>query len=163
MSNRTILRLTTLAALLTVLFGCDKASSPVESPDKSIGEFALVAAEGTSLPAAVFDGIVVADPDPSFHLKVVATSGSITIDATGHYEQRVSHDAYIDGTLGSRATHVDRGECTRAGAQLQCSSSYLQNVAFIATLTDGVLIIQQDLAGEGHAATYRYQWSAATT
>ena len=153
-----MLRLTTLAALLLVLVACDRASSPVESRDKSIGEFALVAAEGASLPATVFDGVVVADPDPSFHLKVVATSGSITIDATGHYEQRVSHDAFIDGTLGGRATHVDRGECTRSGAGLQCSSSYLENVEFNATLTDGILIIQQDLAGEGHAAIYRYHW-----
>lgn len=162
MSNRTMLRLTALTALLMVLIACDKAASPVESPNLSIGEFALVAAEGVSLPAPVFDGIVVADPDPSFHLKIVATSGSITIDATGHYEQRVSHDAFIDGALGGRATHVDRGECARSGAQLQCSSSYLQNVEFTAMLGNGILTIQQDLAGEGHAATYRYQWSAAT-
>ena len=159
MIKRTMLRVTTLAALLLVLIACDKAS-PVESPDKSIGEFALVAAEGASLPAPVFDGIVVADPDPSFHLEIVATSGFMTIDASGHYEQRVSHDAFIDGALGGRATHVDRGECTRSGTQLQCSSSYLQNVEYTATLANGILTIQQDLAGEGHAATYRYQWTA---
>jgi hypothetical protein len=155
------LRLATLVTLSAALIACEK-TSPTETADKSIGQFALVAAENVALPATVFDGIVVADPDPSFHLRIVATSGSITIDATGHYEQRVSHDAFIDGSLGGRATHVDRGECTRSGAQLQCSSSYLQNVEFTGTLADGILTIQQDLAGEGHAATYRYQWTAAT-
>ena len=160
MAIRTILRLTIIGTLSAVLIGCDK-SSPTEAADRSIGQFALVAAENVALPATVFDGIVVADPDPWFHLRVVATSGSITLDATGHYEQRVSHEAFIDGSLGSRATHVDRGECTRSGSQLQCSSSYLQNVEFTGTLADGILTIQQDLAGEGHAATYRYQWTTS--
>ena len=159
MAIRRLLRPTILGTLSAVLIGCEK-SSPTEAPDRSTGQFALVAAENVALPATVFDGIVVLDPDPSLHLRVVAISGSITIDAIGHYEQRVSHDAFIDGTLGGRATHVDRGECTRSGAQLQCSSSYLQNVEFTGTIADGTLTIQQDLVGEGHAATYRYQWSA---
>jgi hypothetical protein len=156
MFTRTMLRLTTLAALLSLLIACDKAVSPGEIPDQSIGEFILVAAEGASLPAPVFDGVVVADPDPSFHLRIVATSGSITIDATGHYEQRVSHDAFVDGALNGRATHVDRGECTRSGALLQCSSNYIEGVAFTGTFAGKTLTIGQDLAGEGHVAQYRY-------
>lgn len=157
MTIRTALSLTTLIALSIALIGCDKPS-PAETHDKSIGQFELVAADNAALPAPVFDGIVIADPAPSFHLRVEATSGSITIDATGHYEQRVNQDAFIDGTLGGHRTHVDRGECTRSGGQLQCSSNYLENLEFSATLVDGVLTIQQDLAGEGHIATYRYQW-----
>jgi len=161
MPLRTAVRLTTFFALSIVLLGCDKAS-PTGMDDMSVGRFALVAAENMVLPATVFDGIVVADPDAWFHLRIDATSGSIAIDAAGRYEQRVSHDSFIDGALGGHAIHVDRGECTRSGGQLHCTSSYLQNVEFTATLARGVLTIRQDLAGEGHVATYRYQWTAAT-
>lgn len=160
MTSRAV-QLTTLLALTIFLSACDDPP-PTEARDMSFGQFALVAAEGAALPATVFDGIVVADPDPSFHLRVDATSGSISIDAAGHYERRVSHDAFVDGTLSGHVTHVDRGECTRSGGQLQCASSYLQNVAFTATLAGGVLTIRQDLAGEGSVAVYRYRWTGTT-
>src|SRR5690349_14759800 len=112
-------RTLTLSLLASVSLACSSTSSPDNSPHTT-GVFSLVSADARTLPAQVFDGTIVTDEVPPFHLRVLATSGTLSIDANGHYEQQVKHDALIDGALSGRPAHADRGECTRSGAQLHC-------------------------------------------
>ena len=159
MPIRLILRLTTLLVPAAIVLACTNGTSPADN--RSTGTFTLVSADDQTLPAAVFDGVVSADPSPPFHLRIIATSGSLTLDANGHYEQRVEHDTIIDGVKNGRVTRADRGECSRTGTQLQCFSNFLEGVEFTATIVASKITIAQDLAGEGHVATYRYNWTSA--
>ena len=152
-----------ILALIALCGACADYTSPRPIEDRSVGTFALVSADEHTLPAVVFDGIVVADPDPSFHLRVIATSGSFTIDGTGRYAHHVEHDTFVDGVLNGRVIHSDHGDCTRAGAALHCVSNFLENVEFSGTVSGGAIAIAQDLTGEGHTAVYRYEWRGATT
>jgi hypothetical protein len=159
MSIRPTVRIAAALPLVVMLLACDNSTAP----NTRAGQFTLVSAEEAPLPAAVFEGTIDPTPDPSFHLQIIATSGSITIDANGHYEQHVEHNTIVDGTLAGRLIRADRGECTRVGDQLQCTSTYLEGVIFSGTFGDRTLVIPQDLAGEGHIAAYRYQWTSAVT
>jgi hypothetical protein len=158
MRNHRVLALSLVAG---VSVACSSTSAPDKSAPHTTGVFTLVSANGEALPAAVFEGTIVTDEIPPYHLRVLATSGSITIDANGHYEHRVNHDAMIDGVLGGRPNHTDRGSCTRSGEELHCVSEYLQAVEFTASLSGDVITIAQDLVREGHVATYRYQWTSS--
>lgn len=155
--NRTIL----LALIAIITSGCSSTSSPDKSVSRDTGVFTLVSADAQTLPANVFDGTIVTGEIPPFHLQVLAKSGTFTIDANGHYEHRVQHDAVIDGVVSGRPDHSDHGDCTRSANQLHCVSTYLEFVEFTATVSDGTISIAQDLIGEGRVATYRYQWSSA--
>ena len=145
--------------LVTAMIGCSDSTSPVDNTDHFSGQFDLTHAEAVPLPATVFEGNI-NDVTPAFHLRIVATSGSIVISPNGHYEQHVQHDAFIDGAFNGHVTRADRGECSRTGSELHCSSSFLQNVEFIASISGRALTISQDLSGEGRAASYRYAWSS---
>jgi hypothetical protein len=161
MSIKLISRVAVLLAQTAMLLACSDPS-PTGSQDYSVGLFDLTSADAHPLPATVFDGTITADPQPPFQLRVIATSGSISVDASGHYIQRVEHDALVNGVLSARVTRSDHGECTRSGTQLQCISSFLQGVEFTGTFLGQTLTISQDLsnAGEGRAAAYRYTWSS---
>jgi hypothetical protein len=152
-----------LAATLLVAaaIGCSSTSAPANNTPQTTGVFNLVLAESQSLPAAVFEGTIVTEDAPAFHLRVLATSGSFSIDGSGHYEHRVNQDVFIDGALSGRPRYSDHGECTRNGAQLQCTSTYLEGVELAATLGNNRVTIAQDLVGEGKTATYVYQWTSA--
>ena len=121
--------------------------------DHFTGQFDLTHAESVALPATVFEGNITT-VTPAFHLRIVATSGSIVISPNGHYEQRVQHDTFIDGAFNGHITREDRGECARTGSELQCSSSFLQNVEFTASITGRTLRCSQDLSGEGAPTSY---------
>jgi hypothetical protein len=150
-----------LGAVLSA-FACSDSTSPSANEDRFTGQFHLAAAGEVALPANVFEGTIeLPAPQPSFHLRIVATGGTISIAPSGHYEQHVDHDVYIDGVKNGILVHADRGECTRNGVQLQCESSYLEGVSFTATVSGGALTITQDLTGEGQVATYRYSWVGA--
>ena len=161
MPVRTILRLTAALILTSALIGCSDSTSPTDTTDHFSGTFDLTHADAQPVPAAVFDGMI-SDVTPSFHLRVIATGGSISIDGNGHYEQRVNHDVFVDGALSGHFTRADRGECTRSGNDLHCDSSYLENVAFTASVARKTLTIAQDLSGEGRVSAYRYTWSSAS-
>ena len=161
MSSRTILRFAAALILTSALIGCSDSTAPADNSPHFFGRFDLTQAEAQALPAAVFDGMIT-DVTPAFHLRVLATGGSISIDTNGHYEQRVNHDVMINGAFNGPLTRVDHGECTRSGNEFRCESSYLENVAFTATV-DGVrLVIAQDLSGEGRVASYRYTWASTS-
>jgi len=152
---------TIILLLAALLGGCSSTSAPDKAAPHTTGVFTLVSADGQPVPAPVFEGTIVTDQIPPFHLRVLAKAGSFSLDANGHYEHRVQHDAFIDGVIGARPDHSDRGECTRSGDQLHCVSTYLEFVEFTATLTDDTITIAQDLVGEGRVATYRYQWTSS--
>ena len=158
MSVRLMTRLTLALLLVTAMIGCSDSTSP-DNSDHFTGQFDLTHAEALPLPATVFEGNITS-VTPAFHLRIVATSGSIVISPNGHYEQHVQHDTFIDGAFNGHVTHADRGECSRTGGELQCISSYLENVAFTAPIAGRTLTISQDLSGEGRAASYRYTWSS---
>jgi len=160
MTIRLLARLAALLMPIAFVLSCSSSTS-ADSDNRLTGKFSLVSADEQALPATVFDGIITADPSPSFHLRIIATSGFFTLNASGHYEQRVEHDTVIDGAFNGRLTRADRGECSRAGTQLQCSSSFIQGVEFTATIAASKITIAQDLSGEGHVATYRYDWTSA--
>jgi hypothetical protein len=87
MSARLMTRLTLALLLVTALIGCTDSTSP-DSSDHFTGQFDLTHAEALPLPATVFEGNITS-VTPAFHLRIVATSGSIVISPNGHYEQRV--------------------------------------------------------------------------
>jgi hypothetical protein len=159
MSVRLMTRFTLAALLVTAMIGCSDTTSPPDNSDHFTGQFDLTHAESVALPATVFEGNIT-NVTPAFHLRIVATSGSIVISPNGHYEQHVQHDTFIDGAFNGHVTRADRGECTRTGSELQCSSSFLQSVEFTASIAGRILTISQDLSGEGRAASYRYSWSS---
>lgn len=143
--------------LSATLSACSNDQSPVG--DHFTGQFTLTHADQQPLPAPVFDGIIDPAPSPPFHLRVVAATGTITIDANGRYQQHLEHDTFIDGVWNGRVVHSDHGQCTRAAAQLLCESNYLEFVTFTATISGTTLTIAQDIANEGHVAAYRYAFS----
>src|SRR5947209_13546319 len=149
-----------LPLIAALALGCSSSSAPDKQVTHTIGTFTLVSADAQPLPAPVFEGTIVTNEIPPFHLRIVAKVGTFSIDANGHYEHRVQHDAFIDGVIGARPDHSDHGECTRSGAELHCVSTYLEFVEFTATQSDDAITIAQDLVGEGRVATYRYQWTS---
>jgi hypothetical protein len=158
MSNRHF----AVAFVACISLGCSTSTSPVDDTTiHTSGTFNLYSANNSTLPAQVFAGLITGQGITPFNLRVVATTGSFTIDANNHYEQRVDHDAFIDGVLGARNIHSDHGDCTRAGAELHCTSTYLEFVEFTAVFGRNTVTITQDLVGEGHAATYLYTWAAS--
>jgi hypothetical protein len=155
-SFRSMFRLAAVLAPAVMILACSDSTSPNRG-DPYTGTFVLTNADDQPLPATVFDGIIVVpEPDPSFHLRILATTGSITIDANGHYRQLVDHDAFVDGVFASRVTRSDHGDCTRAGNQLTCLSNYLEGIEFTGTFSGSTLTIAQDLSGEGQIVSYRY-------
>jgi len=162
MLTKSLIRLAALIQL-AMLFACADYTAPNKIEDHSIGQFSLVSADEQALPATVFDGIITADPAPSFHLRVIATSGTFSIDASGHYTQHVEHDTVIDGVRNGRVIRGDHGDCTRTAAELRCVSSFLEGIEFTGVITGATIAIAQDLSGEGHLATYRYTWVAPAT
>ena len=154
MSHGTILRASAIVVLSALLSACSDNQAPVG--DHFTGQFTLTHADEQPLPAPVFDGVINPAPNPTFHLRIVATTGTISIDANGHYQQHLEHDTFIDGVWNGRVVYSDHGNCTRAGTQLLCESNYLEFVTFTATISGTTLTIAQDIADEGHAATYRY-------
>lgn len=159
MSTRTVLCVATAVVLSVTLSACSDNQSPVG--DHFTGQFTLTHADQQPLPAPVFDGIINPAPDPTFHLRIVAATGTITIDATGHYQQHLEHDTFIDGVWNGRVIYADRGDCSRAGTQLLCVSNYLESVTFTAVISGTTLTIAQDIANEGHVAAYRYSFSGS--
>ena len=157
MSLRTILRVATAVVLTATLSACSDNQSPVG--DHFTGQFTLTHADQQPLPAPVFDGIIDPTPDPTFHLRIVAATGTISIDANGHYQQHLEHDTFINSVFNGRVIYADHGQCTRAGTQLLCESNYLEFVTFTATISGATLTIDQDIANEGRVATYRYSFS----
>ena len=155
-STRSVIRFACALAQVAVMVGCSDYTAPTQGDGPLTGQFNLVSADDQALPATVFDGTIVADPEPPFHLRVVATSGSIVLDANGHYEQRVEHNTMIDGVFNGRVIRVDRGDCTRTVSQLTCVSNFLEGVEFTGTIAGQTITIAQDLTGEGRVAEYRY-------
>ena len=152
LSVRSMIRLAVITAA-AVLSGCSDSTSP-NGNDPFTGTFDLTTVEDRALPTTVFEGDIVAEP--SFHLRIVAKAGAITIDPSGHYEQHVEHDAFIDGVRAGGVDRTDRGECVRSGTQLSCESNYLEGIQFTGTFSGTTLTIAQDVAGEGAVVSYRY-------
>lgn len=141
-----------LAAILAA--SCSGATAP-RGP---AGTYALSSVEGSALPAPVFDGVI-HDPhevDPDFHLRIVATSGQLTLSSTGHYEHAVQLDAEIDGQAQPAMRWRDRGTFAVRGDTLQFDSDYHENVFFHGALKAQAITVVQDLPGEGQAVRYTF-------
>ena len=121
------------------------------------GRFALRTAQNQALPATVFDGRIV-DSTTSFQLRATATGGSFSVNAAGRYDQRLTHDVFVDGVIAAHLRYADRGFCTRVVNQLRCESNSLQGVAFTAIIAGQTLTITQDILNEGVAASYKFSW-----
>jgi hypothetical protein len=126
-----------------------------EIPEPPAGSYTLVEAGGQPLPGIVSVGV-----DEGQWFEVIATSGRISIDATGHYEQLVMLQGWTDGKLTSRWRWVDRGTCRRvSGARFSCISEYFQNVQFGATVNPLGIETVQDVVGDGVGVRFRYRRS----
>lgn len=119
----------------------------------AMGSYALAEVGGQTLPGIVSVGV-----DAGHWLEVIATSGRVAIDATGHYEQLVMLESRSDGVLTGRWRWVDRGACRAgSGVNLVCTSEYLQNVGFGALLSASGIEVVQDIVGEGVDVRFRYR------
>jgi len=145
--------------LAAALLGCSGTTSPNPAGNR---QFKLVTADEHALPSIVFDGTIAADTAAPFHLRVTATSGTMSIDSLGHYEQRVMHDVELNGAPSGSLRRADRGECTTVGDALQCVSNYIEGIEFAGTLAHDTVTIVQDLVGEGRPVTYRYARAGST-
>jgi hypothetical protein len=134
----------------------DAEAAVVAIPDvtaPAMGSYALADVGGQPVPAIVSVGV-----DEGSWFQVIATSGRITIDATGHYEQLVKLEASTDGMRTGRWNWVDRGICERdSGAHLVCSSEYFENVAFTASVGPLGIETMQDVVGDGVNVRFRYR------
>ena len=143
-----------LAALLA-LSACSDV--PVEAePQTAPGRYTLSGAAGQPVPAVVFDDTI-RDDSGDFHLRIVATSGTLVLTETGGYEQRLEQTPYIDGQPQPRLRRTDRGAYTVSGDSLHFESSFIQNVRFTAVYRNGEVRVEQDAAETGAATVYRYR------
>src|SRR5207237_840537 len=112
MTIRLLARLAALLMPIAFVLSCSSSTS-ADSDNRLTGKFSLVSADEQPLPAAVFDGIITADPSPSFHLRIIATSGFFTLNASGHYEQPVvlgaASELLVDGFTGPAADRAMTG------------------------------------------------------
>ena len=97
-SRRGIRRL--LPSAITILVaGVVACGDGPTTPSGPAGQYALTHAAGQPLPGTVFDGTI-DDPSgvtPSFRLRMVATSGALTLTVDGAYQHAVDLTATIDG------------------------------------------------------------------
>ena len=54
---------------------------------------------GQSVLAVVFEGTILGGTGPDFHLRVVASSGSLVLTEYGRYDHEVDLSAFVDGAF----------------------------------------------------------------
>lgn len=106
-------------------------------------------------PLPVFDDLV-PDPEGDFHLRVVATGGSLVLMTDSRYQHEVHLEAYVDGQLSGRQGWVDRGDWRAAGDTLHFESGFIGNLVFRGVREDHAVKLVQDLVGEGITAEYPF-------
>jgi hypothetical protein len=132
------------------------------APSGPAGQYALALAGGHSLPGTVFDGMIT-DPTgvaPSFHLQFVATSGSLTLTADGHYQHALDFSATIDGAPQPATLWRDHGQYTLRGDSVAFVSDFHENVQFAGSLAAGRLDVEDSvvvrLVGEGPPTRFAF-------
>lgn len=142
-----------MLAAIVMIGGCaDGSPAGVED---AAGTYVLAAAGGKPLPAVVFDGHV-DDEDGGFQFRAEAVAGTLALTADGRYTHTASHSRRYDGVGDQPLNRQDHGTWTRTGNTLVLTSTYLQGMAYTATLSGRTLSFSHDYLGEGIAATYRY-------
>jgi hypothetical protein len=96
-----------MALALCVACSDDEATTP----EPITGTYQLSDADGETLPALIFDGLI-ADPDGDFVLRVLVDEGSLELSAGQRYEQRVTRSIFVDGHAQPGGLWNDRGTYT---------------------------------------------------
>jgi hypothetical protein len=134
----------------------DAENAIVAIPDvtaPAAGSYALADVGGQPLPGIVSVGV-----DEGMWFEVIATSGRISIDTTGHYEQVVMLEGWTDGAFTGRWRWADRGRCRHdSSIHLVCTSEYFENVEFGVTVSPLGVQTLQDIAGDGVDVRFRYR------
>ena len=137
---------------MLLLAGCSDAtsSSPGTTPPPLTGSYVLQA------PVTVFEGMV-EDPEGDFHLRVLATGGSLVLAQDSTYEHEVRFESYVDGSLSGRPRWADRGQWRARGDTLHFDSDYIGGLAYRGVSRDRSVTVLQDLVGEGTTAEYPFR------
>jgi hypothetical protein len=139
-------------AVMLLVAGCNDAtdSSPGDTPPGLTGSYVLQA------PVTVFEGVV-QSPEGDFHLRVLATGGSLLLARDSSYEHEVRFESYIDGQLSARPRWVDRGQWRARGDTVDFDSDYIEGLVFRGVTNEGAVTVEQDLVGEGTKAGYPFR------
>lgn len=160
-SRRGIRRL--LPSAITILVaGVVACGDGPTTPSGPVGQYALTHAAGQPLPGTVFDGTI-DDPSgvtPSFRLRMVATSGALTLTVDGAYQHAVDLTATIDGAPQPAIHWRDHGLYTSQGDSVQFVSDFHENVQFAGSAAAGRLEIDDSLVvrlvGEGPSTRFSF-------
>ena len=142
-----------LVWLLVVAAAC--GDDPV-SPAGPAGQYTLTHAAGQPVPAVVFEGTVPGGTEPDFHLRVVASSGSLVLTDDGRYDHEVDLSAFVDGAPQPATHWSDHGLYTVDGDSLHFDSDFIEKVRFSGSFAGGQVEVEQDLPGEGEPVPYRF-------
>jgi hypothetical protein len=147
-----------ISGVTVFLLGAAACGDEPFTPSTLAGQYTLAQAGGQPLPGAVFDGIIhdSSGTIPDFHLRIVASSGSLTLTADGRYQHAVDLVATIDGAPHSMPRWRDHGQFTLQGDSVHFDSEFLQGVQFAGAAKAGRLEVEQDLPGEGRLARYAF-------
>jgi hypothetical protein len=141
-------------ALMLLLAGCSDATensngSPGGPPPGLSGSYELQA------PLTVFDDTVAGESP--FHLRVLATGGSLVLAEDSTYQHQLRFESWIDGTLSGRSRWTDRGQWRARGDTLHFDSEYIGGLVFRGIGGDRSVTVVQDLVGEGTTAEYPFR------
>jgi hypothetical protein len=148
-----------VAGSLVLLAALVSAACSGDSPagaGTTAGTYTLVSAQGTALPATVFDGHI-DDGAGGFHFRADAVDGVLTLAAGGRYTQQIRHARYYDGVADLPLNLSDHGTWTQTGSTIHLSSDYVQNVEYTGTIGDGTITLTHDYVGEGQPAVYHFR------
>ncbi|HET7550640.1 MAG TPA: hypothetical protein VFK04_05075 [Gemmatimonadaceae bacterium] len=164
---RTSLRFLILGAVAAMLAACGASNSiapsdgtpdpPTPPPEEQPvdGRYAVQSVSGSALPALINQSV-----DTSTHevIDTYLTSDTLEVTGEGRYVQRARLEARIGGRLVDRRQWADHGRLSRDAESLAFTSDYFQNVSFSGVVQDSsAVLVQQDLAGEGHVVEYVFR------
>lgn len=138
---------------LALLVAC--SDDEATAPEPITGTYQLSDADGETLPALIFEGLIT-DPERDFVLRILVDEGSLELSAGQRYEQRVTRSIFVDGHAQPGGLWNDRGTYALRGDTLNFKSELIDGVRFSGTLTAGQISLDQDLSEENRWVTYRY-------
>ena len=145
-------------ALLVLATACGDGAT---TPSTPAGQYALEQAGGQPLPGTVFDELISpGGTTPDFQLRIIVSSGSLTLADDGTYRHEMHFTSTIDGVAQPSGVWGDHGRYTLAGDSVHFDSEFIQNLAFAGAFAGGRLEIEHDLAvrlaGQGDPARYAF-------
>lgn len=131
-------------------FGCTDVSVTAPGSHPVVGVHALRAAAGAPLPALVQR---IVDGDSGGEMQVYVLSDTLELDG-GRYQQRARIEVRDGNVVIARSRWNDHGTYTLDRGRAHFESDYVQNVAFDGVVSEGSVLVMQDLVGEGTRVEY---------